>query len=164
MAKITLPEDNEQILAARYQMYLPTEEELRTELARERARGRAGAAARRGGGPGAGRPGLASRPRARSRDRPGHVITTVMSKALVKRSGSGSGSGIVPAVCSAFIPGVGQLVNGETDKAIGVFAVAAVAGASFIGAIPILGSIAGLVYGATWLYGVADGYIQGKKK
>lgn len=36
MAKITLPENNEQILAARYQMYLPTEEELRAELARER--------------------------------------------------------------------------------------------------------------------------------
>jgi predicted nuclease of restriction endonuclease-like (RecB) superfamily len=36
MVKITLPEDNEQIVAARYQMYLPTEEELRTELGRER--------------------------------------------------------------------------------------------------------------------------------
>jgi predicted nuclease of restriction endonuclease-like (RecB) superfamily len=36
MVKITLPENNEQILAARYQMYLPTEEELRAELARER--------------------------------------------------------------------------------------------------------------------------------
>lgn len=36
MVRITLPEDNEQILAARYQMYLPTEEELRVELARER--------------------------------------------------------------------------------------------------------------------------------
>ncbi len=36
MAKITLPENNEQILAARYQMYLPTEEELRAELSRER--------------------------------------------------------------------------------------------------------------------------------
>ncbi len=36
MAKITLPENNEQILAARYQLYLPTEEELRAELARER--------------------------------------------------------------------------------------------------------------------------------
>jgi hypothetical protein len=36
MAKITLPENNERILAARYQMYLPTEEELRAELARER--------------------------------------------------------------------------------------------------------------------------------
>ena len=85
-----------------------------------------------------------------------------MSKALVRRSGSGSG--VVPAVCSALIPGVGQLVNGETDKAIGVFVVAAVAGASFLGAIPLIGSLAGLVYGATWVYGVADGYIQGKKK
>ncbi len=84
-----------------------------------------------------------------------------MSKALVKR---GSGNGVVPAIASALIPGVGQLVNGETDKAIGVFVVYAVAGASFLGAIPLLGSVAGLVAGATWLYGVADGYIQGKKK
>jgi TM2 domain-containing membrane protein YozV len=92
-----------------------------------------------------------------------------MSKALVRRSGGGSGGGdgaqgVIPAVCSAVIPGVGQLVNGETDKAIGVFVVAAISGASFIGAIPLLGSVAGLVYGATWLYGVADGYIQGRKK
>ncbi len=36
MVKITLPEDNAQIVATRYQMYLPTEEELRAELARER--------------------------------------------------------------------------------------------------------------------------------
>ncbi|MEO8702659.1 MAG: hypothetical protein ABI867_21625 [Kofleriaceae bacterium] len=84
-----------------------------------------------------------------------------MSNALVKRGG---GSGVVPAVCSAFIPGVGQLVNGETDKAVGVFAVAVISGASFFGGIPILGTVAALVYGATWLYGVADGYVQGKKK
>ena len=86
-----------------------------------------------------------------------------MSKALVKSSTEG-GSGIVPAVCSAVIPGVGQLVNGETDKAIGVFVVAAISGASFIGALPILGGLASLVYGATWIYGVADGYVQGRKK
>ncbi len=85
-----------------------------------------------------------------------------MSKALVKHRGGGSG--VVPAVCSAVIPGVGQLVNGETDKAIGVFVVAGIAGAGFIGAIPLIGPVAGLIYGATWLYGVADGYIQGRKK
>ena len=34
--KITLPEDNKQILAARYQLYLPTEEELRVEVNRSR--------------------------------------------------------------------------------------------------------------------------------
>jgi hypothetical protein len=83
-----------------------------------------------------------------------------MSNALVKRGGSG----VVPAVCSAVIPGVGQLVNGESDKALGVFAVALVSGASFIGAIPLIGSIAGLVYAGTWLYGVADGFVQGRKK
>jgi hypothetical protein len=87
-----------------------------------------------------------------------------MSKALVKRSSGGGGSGIVPAVCSAIIPGVGQLVNGETDKAIGVFVVSVVAGASFLGAIPILGSVAAFVGGVTWLYGVADAYVQGRKR
>jgi len=89
-----------------------------------------------------------------------------MSKALVKSVGSKGdrAGGIVPAVCSAVIPGVGQLVNGETDKAIGVFVVAAISGASFVGAIPLLGSVAGLVYGATWLYGVADGFVQGRRK
>ena len=85
-----------------------------------------------------------------------------MSKALV-RTGS-TASGVVPAVCSAVIPGLGQLVNGQTDKAIGVFAVYVVAGASFLGAIPLVGTIAGLAAAGTWLYGVADGYLQGRKK
>ena len=87
-----------------------------------------------------------------------------MSKALVPRSSGDAASGVVPAVASAIIPGVGQLINGETDKAIGVFVVAAVSGASLVGAIPLIGSVAGLLYGATWLYGVADGFVQGRKK
>jgi hypothetical protein len=88
-----------------------------------------------------------------------------MSKALVKSvRGRNGGSGIIPAVCSAFIPGVGQLINGDTDKAIGVFVVAAVSASSLLGAIPLIGGVAGLVYGATWLYGVADGFIQGRRK
>ena len=70
----------------------------------------------------------------------------------------------MPALCSAVIPGVGQLVNGETDKAIGVFAVSVVAGASLLGAIPLIGPLAGLVGAATWLYGVGDAYIQGRKR
>jgi hypothetical protein len=85
-----------------------------------------------------------------------------MSKALVKRGGSGTG--VVPAACSAVVPGLGQLVNGEGDKALGVFAVAVISGASFLGAIPLIGSVAGIIYAGTWIYGVADGYIQGKKK
>ena len=90
-----------------------------------------------------------------------------MSKALVKRS-SGSGgdpaNGVIPAVASAIIPGVGQLINGETDKAIGVFVVAAVCGAGFVASLPLIGTVAGAVYACTWLYGVADGYIQGRRK
>lgn len=83
-----------------------------------------------------------------------------MSKALVRRASGGSW---VPAICSAVVPGVGQLVNGETDKAIGVLVVAGVSGLSWVGAIPILGSVAGLVYAATWLYSVGDAYVRGRK-
>jgi len=36
VVKISLPEDNKQVLAARYQHYLPTEEELRSEVTRSR--------------------------------------------------------------------------------------------------------------------------------
>ncbi len=74
-----------------------------------------------------------------------------MSKALVKSaSSSGSGSGLVPAACSLVIPGVGQFINGETDKAIGVFVVAAATGAAFLGGLPLIGGLLGLVHLATW--------------
>ena len=86
-----------------------------------------------------------------------------MSTALVTRRRS-AGRGLVSGVASAFIPGLGQLINGERDKAIGVFAVAAITGASFIGGLPLIGGIAGLVYGVTWIYGVADGYLTGRRK
>lgn len=85
-----------------------------------------------------------------------------MSKALVKRGGGGSG--VVPAVCSFIVPGVGQLINGESDKAIGVFAVWGVAGLGLLGAIPIVGWAAGLVVGATHVYAVADAFVQGRRK
>jgi hypothetical protein len=86
-----------------------------------------------------------------------------MSTALVKSSSRG-GSGVVPAVCSFVIPGVGQLINGETDKAIGVFAIAALTGAAFIGGLPIIGGVLGLVHLATHVYAVGDAYIQGRRK
>ncbi len=38
MVRITLPEGNERIHASRYQLYLPTEDELREELVAERER------------------------------------------------------------------------------------------------------------------------------
>ena len=89
-----------------------------------------------------------------------------MSKALIKRSSGGGdpASGIVPAVASAIIPGVGQLINGETDKAIGVFVVAAVCGTGAVLSLPLLGTAAAIIGTCTWVYGVADGYFTGKKK
>lgn len=93
--------------------------------------------------------------------RPGYAAN--VGKALVKK-GEARGGGIVPAVASGFIPGLGQLINGEGDKALGVFVVSAIAGLGLWSAIPVLGPLAGLVAGGTWLYGVADGYITGKKK
>ena len=90
-----------------------------------------------------------------------------MSNSLEKRS-SGSAGGLVPAVASGFVPGLGQLINGEGDKALGVFAVAFVCGAGImgglLGGIPIIGGLAGVVGVATWIYAVADGYLTGRKK
>ncbi len=86
-----------------------------------------------------------------------------MSKSLARLSSSGGGSGLVPAVCSAVIPGTGQLINGETDKAIGVFVVAGVAGLGFLGAIPLIGPLAGLVAAGTWVYAVGDAYVRGRR-
>ena len=87
-----------------------------------------------------------------------------MSNALMKPPSSGSSStdGVIPAVASAIIPGLGQLINKETDKAIGVFAV--VVGGFFLSSLPIVGSLAWLVAAGSWVYGVADGYLTGKKK
>ena len=88
-----------------------------------------------------------------------------MSRALVKSGGGKDNvAGIIPAACSAAIPGLGQLINGQTDKAIGVFAVSVICGASLLGALPLIGGIAGLVGGATWIYGVADGFLVGRRK
>lgn len=81
-----------------------------------------------------------------------------MSNSLVRRS---KGGGVVPAVCSGLLPGAGQLVNGESDKAIGVFVVAA--GAGLLTQVPLIGGIAAIVAGGTWLYGVIDGYM-GKRR
>ena len=86
-----------------------------------------------------------------------------MSKALGRR-GDDNVRGVVAGVASAVIPGVGQLINGETDKAIGVFVVAAVSGAGFLASIPLVGTVAAAVYAVTWVYGVADGVIQGRKR
>ncbi len=87
-----------------------------------------------------------------------------MSKALVKRPKRSVAAGAIPAVASAVIPGLGQLINGEGDKALGVFAVAVVTGASFVGGLPLIGGVASVVCAATWIYGVADGYVTGRKK
>jgi hypothetical protein len=87
---------------------------------------------------------------------------------IVKHPTGSAADGLVPAVASGFIPGLGQLINGQGDKAIGVFAVAFVCGAGLmgglLGGIPIIGGLAGLVGGVTWIYGVADGYLTGRRK
>jgi len=87
-----------------------------------------------------------------------------MSKALVTRSGGSRAAGVVPAVASGFVPGLGQLLNGEGEKALGVFVVAGVAGLGFWSSLPLIGAAAGVIGGLTWIYGVADGYLTGKKK
>ena len=83
-----------------------------------------------------------------------------MSKALVKAD---NGPHPVPALASALLPGLGQLVKGDTDKGVGILAVAVVAGSSYLYALPIIGHFAGLVAAGTWLYAVADAAFAKKK-
>jgi TM2 domain-containing membrane protein YozV len=86
-----------------------------------------------------------------------------MSNALMKRSSNGSSmDGVVPAVASAVIPGLGQLINKQSDKAIGVFAV--VVGGWLLSFLPLVGWIPWMVSAVAWLYGIIDGYVTGKKK
>lgn len=92
------------------------------------------------------------------------VHTDDMSKALMKRPAGSPAHGVLPGVASFFVPGLGQLVNGEGDKALGVFAVWGIAGLSVLGAIPVVGWAAWAVGLTTHVYAVADGYITGKKK
>ncbi|HWM85624.1 MAG TPA: hypothetical protein VNO33_07295, partial [Kofleriaceae bacterium] len=85
--------------------------------------------------------------------------------ALEKRSAA---SGLVPAVASGFVPGLGQLINGEGSKALSVFVVAFVCGAGLmgglLGGIPLIGGLAGLIATVTWIYAIADGYFSGRKR
>ena len=55
-----------------------------------------------------------------------------------------------------------RLAGKTFDPAL--FVVSAVCGAGFIVGLPLIGPVAGAVGAVTWLYGVCDGYIQGRKK
>jgi hypothetical protein len=83
-----------------------------------------------------------------------------MSKALVKAD---NGPHAVPALASAVLPGLGQLVKGDTDKGVGMLTVAVVAGSSYLATLPLLGHLAGILFGGVWLYSVADAAFARKK-
>lgn len=80
-----------------------------------------------------------------------------MGNSLVRKSKSG---GVVPAACSWFLPGLGQLVNGDSDKALGVFVV--VGGAGLATQLPLIGGVAAVVVVGSWVYGVFDAF-RGKR-
>jgi TM2 domain-containing membrane protein YozV len=84
-----------------------------------------------------------------------------MSTALTKRS---KAKGLVPATASLVVPGVGQLINGQGTKALGVFGVAMATGAAFLTGLPILGGVIGIAHLVTHGYAVGDAYIQARKK
>ena len=85
-----------------------------------------------------------------------------MSTALTKPSRA---RGIVPAVASFAVPGVGQLINGQGKKALGVFGIAVVTGASiFTGVLPLIGGALGVAHVVTHVYAVGDAYIQARKR
>ena len=73
-------------------------------------------------------------------------------------------TGVVPATASLVVPGVGQLINGQGKKALGVFGVALATGAAFATGLPLIGAVIGIAHLATHGYAVGDAYIQARKK
>jgi hypothetical protein len=84
-----------------------------------------------------------------------------MTYSLKKRS---KAKGVVPAAASFVVPGVGQLINGQGTKAVGVFGAAVATGAAFMTGLPLLGGIIGAAHLVTHVYAVGDAYIQARKK
>jgi TM2 domain-containing membrane protein YozV len=84
-----------------------------------------------------------------------------MTMALTKRS---KAKGVVPAAASLVVPGVGQLINGQGTKAVGVFGVAMATGAAFLTGLPLLGAVVGAAHVVTHVYAVGDAYFQARKK
>jgi hypothetical protein len=73
-------------------------------------------------------------------------------------------TGVVPATASLVVPGVGQLINGQGKKALGVFGVALATGAAFATGLPLIGAVIGIAHLATHGYAVGDAYVQARKK
>ena len=72
--------------------------------------------------------------------------------------------GVVPATASLIVPGVGQLMNGQGTKAVGVFGIALATGAAFMTGLPLIGAVIGVAHVATHVYAVGDAYVQARKK
>jgi TM2 domain-containing membrane protein YozV len=73
-------------------------------------------------------------------------------------------TGVVPATASLVVPGVGQLINGQGKKALGVFGVALATGAAFATGLPLVGAVIGIAHLATHGYAVGDAYVQARRK
>jgi hypothetical protein len=85
-----------------------------------------------------------------------------MKSLLVKKPSKAKG--VVPAAASFVVPGVGQLMNGQGSKALGVFGVAMATGAAFLTGLPLLGGLIGVGHLVTHAYAVGDAYVQARKK
>lgn len=84
-----------------------------------------------------------------------------MTTSLTKRS---KATGVIPAAASFAVPGVGQLINGQGTKALGVFGVAVATGVAVLAGLPLIGGIIGIAHLATHAYAVGDAYVQARKK
>jgi TM2 domain-containing membrane protein YozV len=83
--------------------------------------------------------------------------------ALVKAEPNNT-RGVVAGVAGFLIPGLGQWMNGETDKAIGMGAVFVVTGIGLLAGLPLLGGVVAIAHAGMHVVGGIDGYIQGRKK
>ncbi len=67
--------------------------------------------------------------------------------------------GIGQAIASALLPGLGQLINGETGKALLVFLVWLACSITVLRHFPLIGPLVAVIGALTWLYGVIDAWV-----
>jgi hypothetical protein len=72
--------------------------------------------------------------------------------------------GIWEAIASALLPGLGQLMKGDTDKAIALFIVWVACGISVLRHLPLLGPVIALIGAVTWLFAVIDAYVASPRR
>ena len=72
--------------------------------------------------------------------------------------------GLFAGIASALVPGSGQIINGQSDKGLGMATVAIGSGIVAWLGLPLISTVASVVWLGTAGYSAIDAYLTGKGK